>query len=411
MNTIKRLLRWLYQLFTRPAARIGMGVLVTISFIAGAFFWHYFNVGMEATNEESFCISCHTMGDNLLPELQKTVHWQNRSGVRARCPDCHVPHDFTDKVARKMQASREVWGHIVGTIGTREKFKEHRIVLAQREWERFKANNSKECRNCHDYNSMDFEKMRVTSQMVMRRAAERDTSCIDCHKGIAHQLPEMKGLRNPAFDTLVSEAHSESVGVGRTYYSVAPQDLYADQGLTRKIGSLEIATGVKVLDVKGDAQLVELDLWRKNKGFGRVLYSAFGLNITSAILDKEVSRDEKKVAVHETRTDDLTGLEWQKVTTQAWIKQGALLGSTEAIWNVARTSYQSSCSVCHRQPTESGHDANQWPGLFAGMVGFTNMDDDTASLVLKYLQMHSSDFVRNPLGGGSPENTLQTARP
>lgn len=118
---------------------------------------------MEATNEESFCISCHTMGDNLLPELQKTVHWQNRSGVRARCPDCHVPHDFTDKVARKMQASREVWGHIVGTIGTREKFKEHRIVLAQREWERFQANNSKECRNCHDYNSMDFQKMRVTS--------------------------------------------------------------------------------------------------------------------------------------------------------------------------------------------------------------------------------------------------------
>lgn len=129
---IKRLLAWLHRLFTRPAARIGMGVLVTVSFIAGAFFWHYFNVGMEATNEESFCISCHTMGDNLLPELQKTVHWQNRTGVRARCPDCHVPHDFTDKVARKMQASREVWGHIVGTIGTREKFKEHRIVLATR---------------------------------------------------------------------------------------------------------------------------------------------------------------------------------------------------------------------------------------------------------------------------------------
>src|SRR5690606_21576939 len=194
-------------------------------------------------------LSCHTMGDNLLPELQKTVHWQNRSGVRARCPDCHVPHEFTDKVARKMQASREVWAHMVGTIGTREKFREHRIVLAQREWERMQANNSKECRNCHDYNSMDFEKMRVTSQMAMRRAAERDTSCIDCHKGIAHQLPEMKGLRNPAFDTLVSEAHSETVNVGSTYYSVAPQELYADPGLTQKIGSLEVATGVKILEV------------------------------------------------------------------------------------------------------------------------------------------------------------------
>jgi trimethylamine-N-oxide reductase cytochrome c-type subunit TorC len=221
----------------------------------------------------------------------------------------------------------------------------------------------------------------------------------------------MKGLRNPAFDTLVSEARSESIAVGRAYYSVAPQNLYAGPGLTEKIGSLEVATGVKILEIDGEGQMVELELWRKNKGFGRVLYSDFGLNITSAILEKDVSRDPERIVVLESREDDLTGLEWQKVTTQAWIRQGALLASTEAIWNVARTSYQSSCSVCHRQPTESGHDANQWPGLFAGMVGFTNMDDDTASLVLKYLQMHSSDFIRNPQGSGSPENTLQTARP
>lgn len=40
----------------------------------------------------------------------------NRSGVRATCPDCHVPHPRTDKIARKMQASKEVWGKIFGTI-------------------------------------------------------------------------------------------------------------------------------------------------------------------------------------------------------------------------------------------------------------------------------------------------------
>lgn len=136
---MNKIFRFIGQLFLRPSVKIGLGVLVTGGFIAGAFSWHGFNVLMEATNQEEFCISCHTMHDNLLPELQKTVHWSNRTGVRARCPDCHVPHEFTDKVARKMQASREVWGHLVGTIGTREKFKEHRIVLAQREWARFSA--------------------------------------------------------------------------------------------------------------------------------------------------------------------------------------------------------------------------------------------------------------------------------
>lgn len=258
---------------------------------------------------------------------------------------------------------------------------------------------------------MDFSKMRVTSQMVMRRAAERDTSCVDCHKGIAHQLPEMKGMRNPAFDTLITEARSENVRPGATYFSVAPQDIYADEALSDRIGSLEIATGVQIVEVKDDALLVELALWRKNKGFGRVWYGHFGLNISAAILEKDRARDEQRITVHESKIDDLTGLEWQKVSARVWVKAGGLLDSREAIWNVARTSYQSSCSVCHRQPVESGHDANQWPGLFAGMVGFTNMDDETASLVLKYLQLNSSDFIKNPLGGGSPENTLQTARP
>ncbi|MDO5679909.1 MAG: pentaheme c-type cytochrome TorC [Pelistega sp.] len=408
---IMNFLKWTYDIFTRPAAKIGLGVLVAGGFIAGALFWHMFNYGLEKTNEEQFCLSCHTMEDNLLPELQKTVHWQNRTGVRARCPDCHVPHEWTDKIARKMQASREVLAHVMGTIGTREKFKEHRIVLAQREWARFKANNSKECRNCHDYNSMDFSKMRVTSQMIMRSAAERNASCVDCHRGIAHSLPDLQGARNPAFDTLLSEAHGVSVSAGNVYYSASPMEIYADETLSKKIGSVEVATPMRVVEVKGNVQKVELDLWRKNKGFGRVLNSHFGMNITSAILEKDFSRDEQIVHVLENKVDDLTGLEWQKVAVEVWVESGSMLSSPETIWNVARTSYQSSCSVCHRQPVESGHDVNQWPGLFAGMVGFTNMDADTSKLVLKYLQMHSSDFATGSQAPGSPEGTVQSARP
>ena len=73
-------------------------------------------------------------------------------GVRATCPDCHVPHNWTNKIARKMQASKEVWGHIFGSIDTRDKFLALRKHLAEREWERMKANDSLECRNCHSAN-------------------------------------------------------------------------------------------------------------------------------------------------------------------------------------------------------------------------------------------------------------------
>ena len=408
---MRKLFRFIADLFLRPSVRIGLGVLVTGGFIAGVLSWQGFNTAMEATNKEEFCISCHTMHDNLLPELQKTVHWNNRSGVRARCPDCHVPHNFTDKVARKMQASREVWGQLVGTIGTREKFKEHRIVLAQREWARFSANGSKECRACHDYKDMDFDKMRPSSQVAMRSAAARDQSCVDCHKGVAHQLPEMKGARNPAFDTLVSNASGQSVSAGNEYYLVVPQDLFADEALTQRIGSVEVATQVKVLETKGDAQRIELALWRKNKGYGRVWYSNFGLNITSAILDKEMARDAGLVNVLASQEDPMTGLEWQQVKASAWMRKGSLIDSVEPIWTIARASYNTSCSVCHRQPDEAHFDTNTWPGLFAGMVGFTSIDQDTARVVLKYLQSHSSDFSTSQHGAGSPEGALQTARP
>lgn len=408
---MKTLFAFIRRLFLRPSARIGLGVLVTGGFIAGVVAWAGFNKAMDATNQERFCISCHTMHDNLLPELQKTVHWNNRTGVRARCPDCHVPHAFTDKVARKMQASREVWGHLVGTIGTRDKFKEHRIVLAQREWARFAANGSKECRVCHDYKDMDFERMRPTSQVAMRNAASRNQSCVDCHKGIAHQLPDMKGAHNPAFDTLVSTAAGQRVETGTAYYTVVPQDLFADEALSTRIGVLEVAAKVKVLETKGDAQQVELELWRKNKGYGRVWYGHFGLNITSAVLDKAIARDDKFVTVVESKEDPLTGLEWQQVAAKAWIRKGSLIDSVEPIWTIARSSYSTSCSVCHRQPDEAHFDANTWPGLFGGMVGFTSMDGDTAKVVLKYLQTHSSDFSTTQHGAGAPDTTLQTARP
>ncbi len=406
-----KLLRNILSVFTRPAVKTGAGILVGGGVIAGAAFWILFIQGLEMTSEEEFCLSCHSMKNNIFPELQKTVHWKNRSGVHATCSDCHVPHKFTDKMIRKIQASREVWGEFVGTIDTREKFKQKRLILAQREWKRFKANSSLECRNCHDYSNMDFSKMRVTSQVMMRRAAERNTSCLDCHKGIAHHLPDMKGAHNPAFDTLMSEAASTTVHPENNYYSAVPQELYSDESLTQSIGSIKVSTEVRVIQKKADATEVELKMWRKNKGYGRVWYVNFGLNIVDAILHKDIARDKKRITVLETRTDDLTGLEWQEVTIRAWIENNTLIGSIEPIWDIARNSYKQNCSVCHRQPAASGHDANQWPGMFNGMVGFTSMDSDTAKLVLKYLQSHSSDFVKSEHGSGSPENTLQQAKP
>jgi cytochrome c-type protein NapC len=159
------------------------------------FFWGGFNTVLEATNTEKFCVSCHEMKTNVFEELKGTIHFTNRSGVRATCPDCHVPHKWTDKIARKMQASKEVWGHIFGSIDTREKFLALRIHLAEREWERMKANDSLECRNCHSSESMDLAKQNPRAANAHQASLfTGEKTCIDCHKGIAHKLPNMSGV-------------------------------------------------------------------------------------------------------------------------------------------------------------------------------------------------------------------------
>ncbi len=180
-----------------PSRYFSLGFLTIGGFIAGIIFWGGFNTALEATNTETFCISCHEMRNNVYQELKATIHYTNRSGVRATCPDCHVPHNWTDKIARKTQATKEVWGKIFGTISTREKFLEKRLEPAKHEWTRLKANDSLECRNCHDFEYMDFTRQgKRADKAHSTQLADGEKTCIDCHKGIAHKLPDMAGVEN-----------------------------------------------------------------------------------------------------------------------------------------------------------------------------------------------------------------------
>ena len=192
------LLKRYWRTINRPSRYFSLGFLTLGGFIAGVMFWGAFNTALEFTNTETFCTGCHEMRDNVYQELQTTIHFTNRSGVRAKCSDCHVPHNWTSKMARKMQASKEVWGKIFGTIDTREKFLDKRLELAQHEWARFKANDSLECRNCHDYQSMDFTRQSPRAQNAHSTyLANKEKTCIDCHKGIAHHLPDVSKAESP----------------------------------------------------------------------------------------------------------------------------------------------------------------------------------------------------------------------
>ncbi|WP_270729593.1 pentaheme c-type cytochrome TorC [Shimia sp. Alg240-R146] len=380
-----------WRTLKRPPATISLGVISVGGFITGILFWGGFNTALEVTNTEEFCISCHEMRDNVYVELQQTVHWENRTGVRATCPDCHVPHEWTNKIARKMQASKEVWGAVFGTINTREKFLAKREDLARHEWARLEANNSLECRNCHDYDSMDWNKMSDEAVFYMRPAAALNTGCIECHKGIAHELPQQGEGMSPVIAALDGRA-ANSLSAGEDYYAYQPVSLFEDEDLSKPAGNLSMTARVEIAEVKGDKVRLDMSAWRKNKGFGRVLYADFGRNMRVAVLERETAQNDAYVTAGDPVNDDNTGLDWVEVKVSLWSSARGFVSDADQLWNVASDSYESSCSGCHAQPDPDHFAANAWPAQFNGMVGFTNMDAAEQELVLSYLQNHSSDF-------------------
>ncbi len=175
----RRIVRYVLILFA--------GMLLLAGAVGG------FTTAVESTNSLAFCISCHDMQTNY-EEYKKTVHFRNRSGVRAVCSDCHVPkRNWFSEMERKVAAARDVWGEIIGVIDTKEKFDANRLAMARREWARMKESDSVGCRNCHSFEAMDVDAQDKSARGKHTRAALAEThkTCIECHKGIAHDLPKV----------------------------------------------------------------------------------------------------------------------------------------------------------------------------------------------------------------------------
>lgn len=178
------------KFLAQPSAKYSLVSLLMFGFLAGILSWGGFLMALEATNSTQFCIGCHEMKSTVYQEYKETVHYTNRTGVRAGCPDCHVPKELGHKMIAKVMASHDLWSMLIGTINTKEKFEAKRMELAQNQWRKMKASDSRECRNCHSFEGMNTKKQRPSAQKKHASATQEGKTCIDCHKGIAHLLPK-----------------------------------------------------------------------------------------------------------------------------------------------------------------------------------------------------------------------------
>jgi cytochrome c-type protein NapC len=148
---------------------------------------------LASTSTEEFCISCHEMSYNYA-EYKGTIHDTNRTGVRAICTDCHVPHEPGPLVLAKIKATKDVfYTYVAPSINTKEKFLAKRAEMAQRVWWDMKSNDSHPCRSCHQEDKMSGELQSPKAKVRHAKGKLEGKTCIECHFAIAHKEPDGPG--------------------------------------------------------------------------------------------------------------------------------------------------------------------------------------------------------------------------
>jgi nitrate/TMAO reductase-like tetraheme cytochrome c subunit len=187
-GVVRRFFSWLFS----PSARWSIFALLLVGLVVGAGSVIGTQVAMAVSGTDDFCgLSCHSHEKFVYPEHKLSAHYANRTGVRAMCTDCHVPHNYPVKLFYKAQAGmRDAFAELNGTISTQEKFDRERWRLANLVWEEMRENNSANCRTCHDDKAWDNKKQSEDAVKAHKKFLSGKATCIDCHTGVAHKEPE-----------------------------------------------------------------------------------------------------------------------------------------------------------------------------------------------------------------------------
>ncbi len=338
-----------------------------------------------STNE--FCTSCHTMQQNY-EEYKQSLHYSNAKGIRADCTDCHQPKDFIPKIWRKMGAVKDLYHHfITGKIDTPEKFEEKRLEMAQTVWKRMKDNNYKTCTTCHSYEAMDHTKQSPQAALEMKQASKDNLACIECHKGIAHELPNMAGGFRKTFEDIT--ANASKAPDAKTLYSIKEKDLYASASPDAKVeGQILPASEITVIGEEGDRLKVQINGWVETNGKGRVMTEYMGKRVFKATVRGDVKASEKVLS---NEVDPATNIAWKHVSIEAYTSKEDLIDSIDPLWKYADEMYGSTCNSCHAAPDPAHFTANGWISSLKAMSAYYRLSKTEERTLLKYLQNHGSD--------------------
>ena len=299
---------------------------------------------MHKTSSQAFCVSCHSMSQPK-EEWESSSHFSNAKGIRAECADCHVPSEGWHYVKAKFIALKDLWYEMQGKLDNKEKFEAHRAELAKIVWDEMKATDSETCRSCHSFDAMEFSQQSKLAKQMHSDAQTNHQTCIDCHKGIVHFLPEVQIRLMPFAELTQWQAQGEQIH-----------------------GTLHG--------------------WQQT-GAESVLYLDLGKRITVALVDED-ARNHAQVL--QSKHDDVTDSEWKEVNFAIQVEKEKMSSDLTALEQYGTQLNQTHCSGCHAAIGADHYTANQWIGVVNSMKDRTSMTKDEVRALTIYLQRHAKDM-------------------
>lgn len=365
------------------------GIVIGLLLVAGGV------TVMHKTSDTAFCVSCHSM-ERPLAEYQGSVHFQNPAGIRAECADCHIPGEPLSYMLTKIAAAKDVYGEITGKIDTEEKYNAHKLQMAESVWKTMKANDSATCRSCHSFDAMDILAQRPEARKAHPIAIKENQTCIDCHRGVAHILPDMRSS-NAAGASQLAALVSEVKASDSPLYSIKTLSFTLQPNVETPAGTLFPSTPLIPLRREGSLTEARLEGWQQD-GVTGVIYGAPGKRIIRAVLDETSQQQLKTLS---SVTDHQTDTQWHQVSLTLWFPSDTLIAGQQKIWQYASDLMSANCTGCHGLTALDHFTANQWIGVMKGMAPRTALDEEQLRILTLYAQNHASDMP--PVGQPSAQ--------
>jgi formylglycine-generating enzyme required for sulfatase activity len=195
-------------------------LVLFISFAIGILAVFSFNRAVEYTSTDEFCASCH-VHPHVFPSWKLSTHFDNKSGIRVHCVECHLPPKGEGYLMEKARLGlKDIYGFL---------FKDSADFNweAKRTVERAPHFTYKtSCVKCHaNLFPLTLKKEGQDAHLYYTQNQDK-LECTNCHLFVGHYNPEAKHARNSDF--------GRGSGVNQTIYS-EPAKLEKFANFTEKI--------------------------------------------------------------------------------------------------------------------------------------------------------------------------------